>query len=131
MKSVQFDISRVIGIWIFDKRESSYKWLPKKQKTFFFGLFKRNRFHSEGFYSHGHYEECYESGCFDATPTTKERLEKIDYIVDKDNKVWYKPYVLVDLESENQYKISFETIEEAKSWANEIEVKSGKNFQSC
>lgn len=128
MKQDQFDISRIIGIRIVDKRETSHRFLPKKQKTAFFGLIKLNSWHSEGFYSNGRYQECYESGCWDACPSTAESLRKSGYIVDWQT-VYSKPYVTVYLESDYQTTRNFETIEQAYEWVDELKATSGKTFE--
>jgi len=131
----QFDIDRIIGVKIVDKRKTGHKWLPKKQKTAFFGLIKRNAWHSEGFYSNGHYQECYESGCWDACPSSAESLRSCGYLVEWDGPnhteqtVYSKPYVKVYLESDYQTTRNFETIEEAQAWVEELKATSGKTFE--
>ena len=126
-----FDISRIIGIQIVDKRKTSIKWLPRKQKTTFFGLIKRNAWYEEGYYDNGHYTECYESGCWDATPSTKEQILGYGYLIDKDNiaTVWHRPYATVYLEHERRVTKSFTTFEETLSWAEELKATSGKTFE--
>jgi hypothetical protein len=129
MKIEQFDVNRIIGITVYGERQSSYKWLPKKQKTTFFGLIKRNAWHSEGFYSNGCYKECYESGCWDATSSSKEWLIKSGYLVKADNTVWHRPYVTVYLESDYQVSNSFERIEQALEWVEDLKATSNKTFE--
>lgn len=124
-----FDVSRIIGIRVIDKRKSSYKWLPEKQKTAFFGLIKRNAYYSEGYYSNGHYQECYESGCWDAYPYDREDVLKSGYLIDSDNVVWHKPYVNIYLESDCQVNKSFTTFEEASQWVRGLKMTSGKTFE--
>jgi hypothetical protein len=124
-----FDVSRIIGIKIIDKRLSSYKWLPEKQKTTFFGLIKRNSYHSEGYYSNGHYQECYESGCWDACPSSRVDVLRSGYLIDSDNVVWHRPYATVYLESDRQVDKNFTTFEEAMQWADELKMTSGKTFE--
>lgn len=128
MKIDHFDVDRIIGITMYGKRPTSHKWLPAKQKTTFFGLIKRNAWHSEGFYSNGCYEECYESGCWDATPSTAESLRDYGYLVEGDG-VYYKPSVTVFLESKCQVSKTFETAEEARSWVDALKATSGKTFE--
>ena len=124
-----FDVSRIIGIKIIDKRKSSHKWLPEKRKTAFFGLIKRNAFYSEGYYSNGQYQECYESGCWDACPTTRQFLLQSGYLIDSDNVVWNRPYVIVCLEYKGEVSKNFVTYEEALQWADELKATSGKTFE--
>jgi len=124
-----FDISRMIGIKIVDKRKSSTTWLPRKQKTAFFGLIKRKAWYSEGYYSNGHYRECYESGCWDATPSTRQQLLNYGYLVDNDKVVWNRPHVTVYLEHDHQVGKTFDTFENALSWAEELKATSGKTFE--
>ena len=116
-----FDVSRIIGIKIIDKRLSRYEWLPEKQKTTFFGLIKRNSYHSEGYY----YLECYESG----HPSTRQQVIEQGYLIDSDNVVWHRPYVTVYLEHEYQVNKNFVTFEEALQWADELKATSGKTFE--
>lgn len=125
----QFSVKRIIGITIRDKYESHYKWLPKKQKTFFFGLFKRNSWHQEGFYSYGSYTECYESGCWDSRPVNEEELRESGLIVDENKIVWRKPLVTVHLESKKEVNRYFDTIIGAKRWAEILRNKNGEHFE--
>lgn len=127
MKQI-FDADRIIGIEIYPRRETSYKWLPEKQKTWFFGLFKRNSWYSEGFYPRGCYQECYESGCWDVTPSSQESLIESGYQIE-DRKVWNKPHVRVFLESKYQVNQVFETIAEAEEWVDTLVKASGKTFE--
>ena len=124
-----FNVDRIIKIRVVDKQKDSYEWLPKKQKTWFFGLFKRKSWHSEGFYPYGDYEECYECGCWDASASTKERLIEHGYIVDSQNVVWRKPYVTVYLESEYSVTQKFDTIEQANEWVDELKSLGVKTFE--
>ena len=131
----QFDVNRIIGIKISDKRKTSHRWLPKKQKTTFFGLVKRNAWHSEGFYFNGHYQECYESGCWDACPSTAESLRDYGYLVEWDSSrsfeqsVYHRPYVTIYLESEYQVNKPFNTLSEAQEWVEQLKSTSGKTFE--
>ena len=123
-----FDVDRIIGITMYGKRPASHKWLPAKQKTAFFGLIKRNAWHSEGFYSNGHYQECYESGCYDALPSSAKSLREYGYLVEGD-RVFFKPVVDVSLESKCRVSKTFDTVEEARSWVNALKASSGKTFE--
>ena len=127
---VQFDIARIIVARIVDSRLSSHRWLPKKQKTCFFGLIKRNAWHSEGFYSNGCYQECYESGCWDAYPSTRDQLEKDGYLVDDLNQVWVKPYVTLYLENDRSVSRYFEDYSSAVAWVDALKAASGKTFET-
>jgi hypothetical protein len=131
MEGIQdhFDISRIIGIRIVDKQKASYKWLPKKQKTAFFGLIKRNSWHSEGFYQYGSYYECYESGCWDSYSYSKESLIESGYLVDEENVVWNRPCATVYLEYKREVIKRFDTHQDALNWATGLKMKSGKTFE--
>jgi hypothetical protein len=127
-----FDVSRIIGIKIVDKRETSHRWLPRKQKTSFFGLIKRNAYHSEGYYTNGCYQECYESGCWEAAAYTKDELIEQGYLVEfsiNHKGVYHRPYVTVYLEQEHQVTKNFATLDEATQWAEELKATSGKTFE--
>ena len=124
----QFDVSRIIGVKIVSRSLTSYMWLPAKQKTFFFGLFKRNAWWSEGFYKCGCYQECYESGCWDASSYTAEELRNSGYILEG-QKVYNKPYVTVYLESDYQSTERFDSEQEAKEWVEKLKATSGKTFE--
>ena len=125
-----FDISRIIGIELKGITKTSYRWLPKKQKTFFFGLIKRNAWHAEGYYQNGCYEECYESGCWDASEYTAEELRDYGYIVDEDTRTVYeKPCVTVFPEHDHKIYRKFESDSEASEWVNGLKKRSGKEFE--
>lgn len=124
-----FDVSSIIGIEITDKRETSYRWLPKKQKTFFFGMWKRDAWHSEGFYDYGYYYEGYMGDSWDATPYTKEDLIMNGYIVDENNVVWRKPYATVYLRNKYEVTTYFNTFEDSIEWCENLKLKSGKKFE--
>lgn len=129
MKSFsKLDVDKVIRIELIEPKLSSYKWLPKKQKTFLFGLIKRNRWNSEGFYRHGCYQECYESGCFDATPDSEKWLTKRGYYVYPDKSVWHPATVHVDLDHGVRSTIAFGNMDEAKEWISKLEEMCGKKF---
>lgn len=123
-----FDVNRIVGIRIIPKRKTSHKWLPEKRKTLFFGLIKRNSFYREGFYDNGCYQECYESGCWDATPSSTDRLRDYGYLVEG-KEVFHKPHVTVYLEHELQTTRSFDNIEKAREWVEELKATSGKTFE--
>jgi hypothetical protein len=125
-----FDVSRIVGIEIMPLRESHYKWLPTKQKTFLWGIFKLNRWHPEGFYSYGNYTECYESGCFDAHQYTAEELRKHNYIVEEiTNTVYEKPRVVIFLEHGYKIHSTFDSDSEASEWVSNMRIVSGKEFE--
>lgn len=124
-----FDVNRIIGIKVVDKRESSYKWLPRKQKTFFFGLYKRDSWHSEGFYENGSYYEGYMGESWDTISHTKEELIEYGFIVDENNVVWSKPYATVYLEHECKVNKYFNTFDETIEWCEMVKSTSGKTFE--
>lgn len=125
-----FDISRIIGIELSGITKTSYRWLPKKQKTFFFGLIKRNAWHAEGYYQNGCYEECYESGCWDASEYTAGELRDRGYIVDESTStVYHKAHVTVFLEGECKVSSSFDSESEATEWVSNLRRRSGKEFE--
>lgn len=129
MKIEQFDIDRIIGITICNETRTSHRWLPRKQKKWFFGLFKRNAWYEEGWYSNGHYQECYESGCWDATPCSKDSLISYGYLVKPDSTVWHRPYATVYLESDYQVRKDFGNLESAIQWVEELKATSKKTFE--
>jgi hypothetical protein len=125
-----FDISRIIGIELRGITKTSYRWLPRKQKTFFFGLIKRNSWYNEGYYDHGCYEECYESGCWDASEYTTEELRGYGYVVDESTRTVYdKPHVTVFLEGEYKVYQKFDSESEASEWVGDLRRASGKDFE--
>jgi hypothetical protein len=126
-----FDADRIVSIHITELRESRHKWLPRKQKTWFFGLLKRNSWYSEGYYESGHYMECYESGCWDAHAHSAKGLRDCGYIVDESTKTVYnKPHVAVHLEHKLSVSRSFDSNTEAYAWVSDLRKKSGKNFET-
>lgn len=126
MRQVGFNINSVIKIEVAGLTKTHWKWLPKKQKTWFFGLIKRNKWYDEGFYSYGCYQEDCMGYIWDVTPLTKEELISYGYIVEdkwpypENSVVYNKAYVRVYLESKREVQKSFNTNEEAKDWAKYI-----------
>lgn len=129
MKIEHFDVNRIIGIEAFDRTRASYEWLPKKQKTWIFGI-KRNAWHDEGWYSHGCYYDGYMEDSWDATPYTKKELIDRGYLVDEDGQVWNRPYVKVYLEADCNVSQNFNTLEEASEWVDQLKATSGKTFET-
>lgn len=123
-----FDIDRIVKITLYDKIKSSYKWLPEKQKTWFFGLFKRNQWYSSGFYSNGCYQECYESGCWDATPSNPADLLNSGYLIE-DKVVYHKPSVSIQLTDKCEINKRFNNYQDAKQWVSKLMTKSQKSFE--
>lgn len=123
-----FDVNRIIGITVRDKSESSWKWLPRKRKKIL-GIFNSNSWYTWGFYPNGCYQECYESGCWDANPSSQEDLEKSGYLVDSEKIVWNKPYATVYLEHDCRVTRKFNTMEEVNRWVKKLKMMSGKNFE--
>ncbi len=123
-----FDVNAIVMIEIAGRRRSSYRWLPAKQKTWFFGLVKRNSWYSEGFYHGGHYEYCCESGCWDALPSSEEWLMQVNCQVDPDKTVWEKPFLKITLKHDKSITESFETLEEAQEYVEEIKKESDIKF---
>lgn len=124
-----FNVDTIIGMEVVDKRPTSYTWLPREQKTFFFGLFKRDSWHPEGFYENGCYYEGYMEDSWDATPYTKEELIEKGYIVDENNNVWRKPYATVFLMNKFEVSSDFNTFEEALEWCENVKLTSKKTFE--
>jgi len=125
----QFNTSLISVIEVFEERCNHYTWLPRKQKTIFFGLIKRKKWHNEGWYSSGCYYEGYMGDSWDATPCSREDLEKMDYIVKNDKTVWHKPYVNVHLGPKEGVCKKFESYQEALSWAEKLRNQNGGNFE--
>ena len=123
-----FDVSRVIGLKVVGKRKSTYKWLYEKRKTALFGLIKLNSYYQAGYYQYGCYEECYESGCWEATAYSSYDLENSGYLVEGFDQVYNKPYVTVYLESDCQSTQKFNSNEEALEWAYRLKASTGKTF---
>jgi len=106
-----------------------YEWLPRKQKTSFFGLIKLNKFYEEGFYMYGSYRTSGYDTQWDQTPSTREDLIKSNYLIDNDRNVWNRPKVTVHLEHKQSAYQSFETYEQAWSWVNALKSLNGKQFE--
>jgi len=126
-----FDISRIIGIELRGITKTSYRWLPRKQKTFFFGLIKRNAWHAEGYYSNGCYYEWFEGSCYDAYANSAKELTDSDYLVDELTKTVYnKSHVTVYLEHEYTVTKDFDSNTEAYNWVSALREKSKKRFET-
>ena len=127
MTEYHFDVSRIIGIKIIGKRQSHWRWLPRRQKTWLFGLIKRNKWQEEGFYEHGCYYNGDETGSWDASAYTATELRGQGYIVEWD-KVYHKPHATVYLEYKREVYSVFDSDVEAQEWAEGLKSKSGKTF---
>jgi len=127
-KEIHFNVNSIIKIEIYGRKRTSHKWLPPRQRSWLFGLIKRNSWQSEGFYYHGSYYECYESGCFEATPSSEEYLIKYGYQIDEDKTVWNRPYISIYLKDNNKAQKAFETIEDAKEYVEDIKEQSEVKF---
>lgn len=123
-----FDVNRIIGIEVFDQRSAPFAWLPRKQKTWIFGI-KRKAWHDEGFYQDGCYYEGYMGDSWEANAYTKEELMSRGYLVDSDNRVWHPPHATVYLESDCKVTKRFNTISETNEWVDELKKTSGKTFE--
>jgi hypothetical protein len=122
---IHFDVNSIIRINILERREARYGWLPKKQKTFFFNLFKRNSFYPEGFYEDSDYFTYYDGG---GIAYSEQDLIKYGYQVDPDKSVWEKPYISIIMKNKDSIQIKFESLEEARNYVKEIEEKSEIKF---
>jgi hypothetical protein len=127
-KEIHFDVNSIIKIEIYDRKKDSHKWLPARQRTWLFGLIKRNSWQSEGFYYYGCYEECYESGCMESRPSSMEQMISYGYQIDENKTVWNKPYISILLKGGNSITKKFETIEDAKEYAEDIKEWSDIKF---
>jgi hypothetical protein len=123
MNTYHFDVNAIIKINVVDKSEAGYKWLPRKEVSRCFGLLKNNVY-VEGFYDGGNYDNW-----LSTKPYTKEELENYGYIVDSENIVWHKPYVVVYLTYEYRLTKYFQTIDEANLWVKVLKNSSGKTFE--
>jgi hypothetical protein len=127
-KELHFDVNSIIKIEIHDRTESSYEWLPARQRTWFFGLFKKNSWQSEGWYPQGCYEEGYMGDYWEEKPSSKERLIDYGYQVDSDKSVWDRPCVNIYLKNKYSLGKKFDTFEQAKSYVEELKKESDIKF---
>jgi len=118
---IHFDVNSIIKINIIGRREATYGWLPEKQKTFFFGLFKRNSFYQEGFYDNSDYVNYFEN---DGIAYSEKDLIGFGYQVDPDKTVWKKPRIYIIMKNNNTIELEFETVEEARNYVEVIKSKS-------
>jgi hypothetical protein len=127
---LHFDVNSIIKIEIHDRTKTSYKWLPARQRTWFFGFLKRNSWQDEGWYPYG----CYEEGSsmtgdsWEATPSSKERLIEYGYQVDPDKSVWDRPHIDIHLKNKHSIRKKFETFEDAKEYVEDIKEWSNIKF---
>jgi hypothetical protein len=127
-KELHFDVNSIIKIEIHDRTESSYEWLPARQRTWFFGLFKKNSWQSEGWYPRGCYEEGYMGDYWEVKPSSKERLLENGYQVDPDKTVWNRPRIDIYLKGGHSIRKKFETFEDAKEYVEDIKEWSDIKF---
>ena len=128
-EEIHFDVNSISKIEVYDKTKSSYKWLPARQRTWMFGLFKRNSWQDEGWYPYGCYEEGSMTGdSWEASPSSKETLLEYGYKIDDDQTVWYRPCVNIYLRGKYSIIKRFETFEKAKAYVEELKKESSIKF---
>jgi hypothetical protein len=128
-KEIHFDVNSIIKIVIHDRKRSSYGWLPERQRTWFFGLIKRNKFQEAGYYPYKCYWEGSMTGdSWEASPSTRERLIEYGYQVEPDGIVWEKPYISISLKGDHSITKKFETFEDAKEYVEDIKEWSDIKF---
>jgi hypothetical protein len=128
MTQDHINLDRIIGIRVHDERGAAYKWLPTKQKTTFFNLFKLNKWHSEGFYEYGRYEEGWYGDYMDAPAYSAQELIQKDYLI-RGKDVFYKPYVNVYLQDDLEISKKFNTLQEAQEWVEQVKLKCKNEFE--
>jgi hypothetical protein len=126
---ISFDINRISTIRIYDRVKENYEWLPRKQKTYLFGLIKRNSWFKEGYYRGGNYVSSYMGYAFEEKPISRERMIEYGHQIDEDGTVWNKPIVHVYLISKETISRRFETLRDAQEWADELKKINGGNFE--
>ena len=126
---LSFDVNQISTIKIYDREKEKCKWLPRKQKTTFFGLIKLDKWHEEGFYSGGEYISNYMGYEMEVRPNSRQYLIDYGYQIDEDNTVWSKPLVIVQLGPKESVSRRFETIHDAQEWASELRQRNGGNFE--
>jgi hypothetical protein len=127
-KETHFDVNSIVKIEIHDRTETSYKWLPARQRTWFFGLIKRDSWQPEGWYPYGSYEGGYMGDSWEEKPSSKERLIDYGYQVDSDKSVWDRPCVNIYLKNKYSLGKKFDTFEQAKSYVEELKKESDIKF---
>lgn len=114
-----FDVSRIEGIRIVPvTKDTDYEWLPRKNKTKFFGLLTSKEFFEEGFYEYGYYNR---------KRVSVKDLERWNRIV-LDKEVFRKAQVSIRLIGDRSTTLSFSTNEEAVEYVEKLKTFSGKTF---
>ncbi len=129
MKSeIHFDVNSIIKIEVHDRTKSSYKWLPARQRTWFFGLLKRDSWQDAGWYPYGCYEEGHYDYSWEASPSSKEHLLEYGYQIDSDKTVWDRPHIDIHLKNKYSFRKKFDTFEQAKAYVEELKKESDVKF---
>ena len=123
-----FDINEIIGIKLTEERvEGNYEWVDAiPEKRTFFGLIKTQSATPAGFLDlHSWEGEIY----------TAEELVKYGYKVYStderiSSRVCRKPHVKIYLSHELTVEKVFETNNEARTWEDQLKLKSGKTFET-
>ena len=130
-----FDINEIIGIKLTEESEvGNYEWVDAvPEKRIFFGLIKTQSASPAGFLD----LHSWEGGIY-----TVEELEEYGYkvyimderiiskLLPQEPMVFRKPHVKIYLSHELTVEKVFETNREARSWVDQLKLKSGKTFET-
>jgi|GEM_PF-5293749 len=128
LKETHFDVNSIVKIEVHDRNKTSYTWLPARQRTWLFGLIKRDSWQDEGWYPYGCYEEGYMGDSWEANPSTRESLLEYGYQIDDDKTVWYRPCINIHLKNKYSFGKKFDTFEQAKAYVEELKKESDVKF---
>jgi hypothetical protein len=127
---ILINVNNITSIKIKPKRENCrYEWLPSvPEKRIFFGLYKINDGHKEGFYEFGDYE----ISCFGSRGglMSEEYLNTPPLIIDLDEKKVYNlPEIEIRFKNGDHLVKHFDTIKDANIFVSKIELASKDRFE--
>jgi hypothetical protein len=126
---ILINVNNITSIKIKPKMENYiYEWLPSvPEKRIFFGLYKINDGHKEGFYEFGEYEKSWIGG---GGLISEEYLNTPPLIIDWDvKKVFILPEIEIRFKNGDHLVKYFDTIKDANIFVNKIELSSNDKFE--
>ncbi len=130
-----FDVNEIIGIKLFEERQRfDFEWVKAEpEKRIFFGLIKIKSAIPAGFIDLGSWEGTIYTpeemmGFGHNVYIMDERI--ISKLLPQEPTVFDKPHVKVYLSHDLTVEKVFETNSEARSWVDQLKLKSGKTFET-
>lgn len=112
MTQTRINPQLVTHIKIRDCQKTIHHYKPGKYKKYFFGLFKDIEI--EGYYTQGLFRNTEVLGF------NMEEVSEIEGVMDLDDKLWYKPNIIIYCGQKLIERHYFNTVEKAKQYCDEV-----------